>query len=372
MNWLVEELLNFDFNKKDREKMMSYLSFITFGKLSQTYNVPKGSYMEFLDRDSSSGLRAAACEESKSILVAKDFMTKPENYGKDICTLFHESRHIAQYSGKKGDKQKPTKLQLSWMNNDALVDMMIVESMGNGHEDLGSLWAYDHMVVAMMMSTYKEYFFAKYFLSPCEMDARAYGRNMLEHIIADVDKSKLTGRAKKNYDNFVKAIAEDKERENNLQQKNNAKLREDRGETEKLVRKAQKSNVSRLDMCTSIPADATEDRANRVIRSMGFDVISAMYESLAFYYDEKCAQKLYKTCLNMKYNEGKYLKLACDVMRYTEYKPNEADFKVFKDKCTAFNKKCKEDSEKINYKKLLSTVAVNQSQESIETSINQL
>ena len=157
-----------------------------------------------------------------------------------------------------------------------------------------------------------------------------------------------------------------------MQQKNNAVLRNDRGENEKIVRKAQQNNISRLDPCLSIPADASEDRANRVIRSMGFDVFNALYESCAFYYDEKCAKKLYKTCMGMKYDEGRFLKMACDVIRYTEFKPSDDDLKSLKARCSAFNKTCKEENDKINYKQLLSSISQNQSQESIETSINQL
>ena len=117
MNWMVDKLLNYDFKKKDRNEMVRYLLLLALGKLEQSYKMPKGQIVGFMDSSVSENLRACANQETGEVKFNSKFLQDPQKYGRDMITVFHELRHIAQYHGKKNEKADTDRLHLTYANH---------------------------------------------------------------------------------------------------------------------------------------------------------------------------------------------------------------------------------------------------------------
>ena len=368
MHWMIKDLLNYDFNKKDRNKMISNLLFLALGKLDQNYNMPKGQNIGFLDKSVSDGMRACANQETGEVKFNSNFLTDPEKYGRDMMTAFHELRHIAQYHGKKGEKQDTERLNLTYANHPDLVTMLVCTELCRPGENIGVSWQYDSTATSIFHSRWSQYLFAKYFYSPCERDARMFGRKYLESIMESVNVEELSAKEKKTYDLIQKSIKEDTQKENEQLNKFAGTIREEDKNFVTVNKQAQERYISMLDEATSMKPESAEEH----IKHLGFNCFSAMFASLCFVYDDKNAQKFFNSCLEMKSADSTYLEYAIDIIKYSDFKPTEKQFRTLCDKCQAFNKTCEDKTQHLNPKKTLAKMKTNQSQESMTNSLGVL
>ncbi|MBQ7307546.1 MAG: hypothetical protein IJW82_03365 [Clostridia bacterium] len=364
MDWMVKDLLNYDFSKKNKNAMIRNLLFLGIGKLDQRYNMPKGQLVGFMDASVGENLRACANQETGEIKFNANFLQDPKKYGRDMMTAFHELRHIAQYHGKKGQPAETDRLHLTYANHPDLVTMLVHSELCRPHESIGEAWRYDSTVTALFHTRWNQYLFAKYFHSPCEKDAREFGRKFLASIMNSVDTTTLSKKEKQNYDLILSNIKEDTLKEQEQSQKFSETIRTDEADFIKHCKEAQKKYSYMLDQATNM----SESSAKDYTKQLGFDCFSAIFTSLCFVYDEKTAQTFYNSCLKMESKDNTYLSYALNLIKYSDFKPSEKQFKTLCEKCANFNKTCEDKSQHLDPKKTLEKMKTNQSNESMAES----
>ena len=370
MNWIVKELLNYNFDKKDKTRMIEYLLLLASGKLEQNYKMPKGQLAGFMDKSVGENLRACANQETGEVQFNAKFLQEPDKYGRDMMTVFHELRHIAQYHGKKNEKADTDRLHLTYANHPDLVTMLCCTELCRDGENIGESWRYDSTTTAIFHSRWNQYLFAKYFYSPCERDARMFGRKFLSSIMDTINPEELNAKEKKNYDSILKSIDEDTKKENKQLADFEQTIRDEDKSFVEVNKKAQQRYMSMVDTATCMSPSS----AKNFCQSYGFECFNALFTSLCFVYDDKMANKYYNACLEMQpeENDNKYLSLALNLIKYSDFKPSEKQFKTLCDKCKDFNKNCKDVSLHLDPVKTLKKLKTNQSQESMEQSLGVL
>lgn len=366
MYWMIKDLLNYDFSKDKKNKMITNLLMLGMGKLEQNYNMPKGQTVGFLDGKVGANLRACANQETGEIKFNSNFLQDPEKYGRDMMTVFHELRHIAQYHGKKNEKAQTRKLDLTYANHPDLVTMLVCSELCKPNENIGEAWRYDSTVCSLFYSRWNQYLFAKYFYSPCERDARMFGRKFLSSIMDSVKNEKLNDIEKNNFNLIQKSIDEDTKKEDEQLKKFDETIKNEEKDFIKVNKQAQDKYIDMIDRCTYMK------NPDSYINYCGFNCFEAMFSSLCFVYNEKHAQTFFDSCLKMKCKDNTYLSFAINFIKYSDFTPNKQQFELLCNKCQEFNNNCSDKSQYLDPKITFEKMKTNQSQESMTQSLGVL
>ena len=189
---------------------------------------------------------------------------------------------------------------------------------------------------------------AKRFLSPQQKSNRRFALRVIKEMLESQDYSSMTEDQKRLFDSLKEfMVRQEKEDYEKEMQYDNFVKRVER-DIIMTMQVCQQNSQSKIGTIT--PQIYSLEHYQNIY---GYNPLVALGKGLTISYNDQVANEVFDKCVALDNDQQKYLNTAIDLIKYTDFVPNQYQVHTLNQASKAYNSTCKEKEQKVHPKRIL-------------------